>query len=123
MIKEGSVGAPYPKAFKTTLTANECEFSVLLKVFPFKTMSKHISVWADVTAPSHARGQITLQVTAFDPWKEQKLGRTTECTEKLKHSGCGDCKRAKLTLDKVMLHMFAFYKFPDLELCVHITIH
>jgi hypothetical protein len=123
VIKERSVGTPYPQAFKTTLTVDDCEFSVLLKVFPFKSRSKHISMWAEVTAPPHARGHITLQVTAFDPQKEQRLGRTVECTEKLKYSDASDCKRAHFTLDEVMLHMFAFYVIPIVELCVNITIN
>ena len=116
IIKAGSVGKPYPEAFKTTLTINGYKFSVLLKVFPFKSRSEHISIWAEITAPSHARGQVTLHATAFDPQKEQRLGHTIECTEKLKYSDsvAGDCKRAKFTLDEVMLlHMFGFYKNSD----------
>ena len=120
IIKEESVGRPYPEAFKTTLPVDDCEFSVLLKVVPFKSRSEHISVWAEVTAPPHARGQIMLQVTAFDPWKEQKLGRTIECTEKLKLSDSGKCKKANFTLDEVMLHMFAFYRRPDITINVSI---
>ncbi len=122
IMEERSVGTPYPEAFKTTLTIDDCEFSVSLKVFPFKSRSKHISVWAEVTAPPHARGHITLQVTALDPQKKQVLGRTVECTEKLKYSDASDCKRAHFTLDEVMLHMFAFYVIPVIELCVNITI-
>jgi hypothetical protein len=123
IIKGRSVGTPYPEAFKTTLTVDDYEFSVLLKVFPFKSRSKHISVWAEVTAPPHARGQVTIQVTAFDPQKEQGLGRTVERTENLKYSDASDCKRAQFTLDEVMLHMFAFYVIPVVELCVNITIN
>ena len=121
IIKEGLVGAPYPEAFKATLTVNDCEFSILLKIFPFKSRSEHVSVWAEVTAPPHARGQITLQVTAFNPQKEQRLGRMVERTEKLKYSDAGDYKRALFTLDKVMLHMFAFYLIHGIELCVSIS--
>jgi hypothetical protein len=116
IIKERSIGTPYSEAF------NDCELSILLKVFPFKSRSNHISVWAEVTAPPHAKGQVTLQVTALDPQKKQVLGRTVECTEKFKYSDAGDCKRAQFTLDEVMLHMFAFYVIPVVELCVNITI-
>ena len=122
IIKEGSIGKPYPEAFKRILPVGNCEISILLKVFPFKSRSEYISVWAEVTAPPHARGEITLQVLAFDPQKEQRLGRTTECTEKLKRSDAGDCKRAKFTLDEVMNHTCAFYVFPDIELCVNVTL-
>ena len=122
IIKAGSVGKPYPVAFKTTLTIDGHKFSVLLKVFPFKSMSKHISVWADITAPSHARGQVTLHATAFDPQKEQRLGHTIECTGQLKRSDSGDHKRVTLTLEEVMLHMFAFYKIPDVELHINISV-
>ena len=123
IIKERSVGAPYPEAFKATQTVNDCKFSILLKIFPFKSRSEHISVWAEVTAPPHARGQGTLQVTAFNPQKEQRLGYTVECTEKLKYSDAGDCKKAHFTLDDVMLHMFAFYLIHGVELCVSISYH
>ena len=34
IIKEGSVGTPYPEAFKVTVPADECEYTVLLKVIP-----------------------------------------------------------------------------------------
>ena len=122
IIKAGSVGIPYPEAFRTNLTINGHKFSVLLKVFPFKSMSKHISVWAEITAPSHARGQVTLHATAFDPQKEQRLGHTIECTGQLKRSDSGDHKRVTLTLEEVMLHMFTFYKSPDVELRINITI-
>ena len=121
IIKEESVGAPYPEAFKTTLPVDDCEFSVLLKVFPFKSRSEHISVWAEVTAPLHARGQVTLQVTTVDTRNGERLGCTVKHTERLKHSDLGDCKNAKFTLDEVMLHMFAFYKIPDVKLCISIT--
>ena len=120
IIKEESVGKPYPEAFKTTLPVNDCKFSVLLKIFPFKSRCEHISVWAEVTAPLHARGQVMLQVTTFDPQKEQRLGHTIECTEKLKLSDSGKWKKANFTLDKVMLHMFAFYRRPDIMINVSI---
>ena len=123
IIKEGSIGAPYPEAFKATQTVNDCKFSILLKIFPFKSRSEHISVWAEVTAPPHARGQVIIQVTAFDPQKEQRLGCTVERTENLKYSDAGDCKKAHFTLDEVMLHMFAFYLIHGVELCVSISYH
>lgn len=122
IIKEGLVGKPYPKAFKITLLVDDCEFSVLLKVFPFKSRSRHISVWVEVTAPPHTSRQITLQVTAFNPRKEERLGCTVKCTEKLKRSDSGSCKKANFALDEVMLHMLAFYKIPDVELCIGITV-
>ena len=122
IIKEGLVGTPYPEAFKMTVPVSDCEFTVLLKVFPLKSRSEHISIWAEVTAPPYARGQVMLQVTAFDPRKEQRLGHTIECTEKLKRSDSGDYKKAKFTLDEVMLHVLAFYKIPDVELCISITV-
>ena len=122
IIKEGLVGVPYPEVFKTILKVNDCKFSVLLKVFPFKSRSEHITVWAEITAPCYARGQVTLQVNAFDPRREERLGRTIKCTEKLKYSDSGDHKTAELLFDGVMLHMFAFYKIPDVELRISITV-
>ena len=122
IIKEGSVGKPYPQAFKTTLPVSVCEFAVLLKVFPFMSRSEHISVWAEVTTPLQANGQITVKVTAFDPRKDEKLGCTVVGTEKLKHSDLDNCKKAKFSLNQVMLHMFAFYKIPDIELFISITV-
>ena len=109
------------KHSRQPLPVIDCEFIVLFKVLPFTSRSEHISVWAEVTAPPQTSGQITLQVTAFDPRKDEKLGCTVVCTEKLKHSDLDNCKKAKFTLNRVMLHMFAFYKIPDVELCISIT--
>ena len=121
IIKERSVGKPYPEAFETTVPVSDCELIVLLKILPFTSRSQHISVWAEVTAPLHTSGRVIVKVTAFDRRKDERLGCTVACTEKLKLSDLGDCKKAMFTLDKVMLHMFAFYRLPDVELHISIT--
>ena len=122
IIKDKSVGKPYPLAFRTVVPVEDGEISILLTVIPFKSRSRHISVWAKISVPSQSSGQVTLNVTAYDPRKEERLGRTIKCTEKLKHSDLSNRKEAKVTLDEVMLHMFAFYRVPSVELNISISI-
>ena len=122
IIKDRSVGKEYPRAFETRVPVESSELTVLVKVLPFKSRSSHISIWAEVTAPSQTSGQVTLEVTAFDPWKEERLGHAVECTEKLKCLDSGNCENARFTLDEVMLHMFAFYRSPDIELYIRIAV-
>ena len=120
IIKDGLVGKAYPQTFETRVPIENSEITVLLKVLPFKSRSSHISIWAEVTAPSQTDGQVTLEVTAFDPQRDERLGHTVKRTEKLKCSDLGECERARIILDDVMSHTFAFYRSPDIELYIKI---
>ena len=122
IIKDGLVGKAYPQTFETRVPIESSKITVLLKVLPFKSRSSHISVWAEVTAPSQTGGQVTLEVTAFDPQRNERLGHMVKRTEKLKRSDLGECERARIILDEVMLHMFAFYRSPDIEFYIRIAV-
>lgn len=119
LIKPESVDVElYPRYFKMIIPIEDSvNIPIVLKLLPLKTSAKHISIWAEITAPipqSSTLGQITIEATAFNPSKGRdcgQLGDPVRRTEQVKRFDTAACDEAywRLVLEEVVLEMFAFY--------------
>lgn len=112
----------YPSNFKLTMRVDEnILIPIVMKILPHKSEGRYVSIWAEIATPieqSFAAGEVTIEAAAFNPHKDRDYGRLgnpvrhTELLSMDKLNAVSVVRKAvvwRITLEKVMLEMQAFY--------------